>query len=112
MELLLLTSELHLDPVLSWLLLLYAVQTAQAGPSSLLEVGAADAALVDPRRGLSSTRGLCCLLSSRLSSERWCVQAGWWRSAANWVLDEILLPSTRPRGDRHQLRLIVGCRGG
>src|SRR5580692_10306509 len=48
LELLLLTSELHPDPVLPSLSLLpHTVRTAPAEPSSLLEAGTADAVLVD-----------------------------------------------------------------
>ena len=50
LELLLLTSELHPDPVLPSLSLLpHTVRTAPPEPSSLLEAGTADAVLVDAR---------------------------------------------------------------
>ena len=65
MELLLLTSELHPDPVLPSLSLLpHTIRTAPPEPSSLLEAGTADAVLVDARTDLSSARGLCRLLST------------------------------------------------
>jgi len=65
LELLLLTSELHPDPVLPSLSLLpHAVRTAPPEPASLLEAGTADAVIVDARTDLSSARGLCRLLST------------------------------------------------
>src|ERR1700740_1775483 len=116
LELLLLTSELHPDPVLPSLSLLpHTVRTAPPEPSSLLEAGAADAVLVDPRTGLSSARGLCRLLSTAGRSVPVLAvvsEGGLVAVSADWGLDEILLPSTGPAEIDARLRLVVGRRGG
>ena len=116
MELLLLTSELHPDPVLPSLSLLpHSVRTAPAEPSSLLEAGTADAVLVDARHDLSSARGLCRLLSTAGRSFPVLAvvsEGGLVAVSADWGLDEILLPSTGPAEIDARLRLVVGRRGG
>ena len=116
MELLLLTSELHPDPVLPSLSLLpHTVRTAPSEPSSLLEAGAADAVLVDARTDLSSARGLCRLLSTAGRSVPVLAvvsEGGLVAVSADWGLDEILLPSTGPAEIDARLRLVVGRRGG
>ncbi|MGO9749064.1 MAG: winged-helix domain-containing protein [Mycobacterium sp.] len=116
MELLLLTSELHPDPVLPSLSLLpHTVRTAPPEPSSLLEAGTADAVLVDARTDLSSARGLCRLLSTAGRSVPVLAvvsEGGLVAVSADWGLDEILLPSTGPAEIDARLRLVVGRRGG
>ena len=116
LELLLLTSELHPDPVLPSLSLLpHTVRTAPPEPSSLLEAGTADAVLVDARTDLSSARGLCRLLSSAGRSVPVLAvvsEGGLVAVSADWGLDEILLPSTGPAEIDARLRLVVGRRGG
>ena len=116
MELLLLTSELHSDPVLPSLSLLpHTVRTAPAEPSSLLEAGTADAVLVDARHDLSSARGLCRLLSTAGRSVPVLAvvsEGGLVAVSADWGLDEILLPGTGPAEIDARLRLVVGRRGG
>src|SRR3984885_1338306 len=116
LELLLLTSELHPDPVLPSLSLLpHTVRTAPAEPSSLLEAGNADAVLVDARHDLSSARGLCRLLSTAGRSVpvlAVVAEGGLVAVNGEWGLDEILLPSTGPAEIDARLRLVVGRRGG
>ena len=116
MELLLLTSELHPDPVLPSLSLLpHTVRTAPPEPSSLLEAGIADAVLVDARTDLSAARGLCRLLSTAGRSVPVLAvvsEGGLVAVSADWGLDEILLPSTGPAEIDARLRLVVGRRGG
>src|SRR6201987_2207867 len=116
LELLLLTSELHPDPVLPSLSLLpHAVRTAPSEPSSLLGAGAADAVLVDARTDLSGARGLCRLLSTAGRSIPVLAvvsEGGLVAVSADWGLDEILLPSTGPAEIDARLRLVVGRRGG
>src|ERR1700751_666586 len=100
LELLLLTSELHPDPVLPSLSLLpHAVRTAPAEPSSLLEAGTAEAVIVDARTYLSAARGLCRLLSTAGRSVPVVAivsEGGLVAISADWGLDEILLPFTGP----------------
>ncbi|OSC31278.1 transcriptional regulator [Mycobacterium vulneris] len=116
MELLLLTSELHPDPVLPSLSLLpHAVRTAPPEPSSLLEAGTADAVLVDARTDLSSARGLCRLLSTASRSVPVLAvvsEGGLVAVSSDWGLDEILLPTTGPAEVDARLRLVIGRRGG
>jgi DNA-binding response OmpR family regulator len=116
LELLLLTSELHPDPVLPSLSLLpHTVRTAPSEPASLLEAGTADAVLVDARTDLSSARGLCRLLSTAGRSVPVLAvvsEGGLVAVSADWGLDEILLPSTGPAEVDARLRLVVGRRGG
>ncbi len=115
MELLLLTSELHPDPVLPSLSLLpHTVRTAPPAPSSLLEAGTADAVLVDARTDLSSARGLCRLLSTagRVPVLAVVSEGGLVAVSTDWGLDEILLPSTGPAEIDARLRLVVGRHGG
>ncbi|MCV7052913.1 response regulator transcription factor [Mycobacterium heidelbergense] len=116
LELLLLTSELHPDPVLPSLSLLpHTVRTAPPEPSSLLEAGTADAVLVDARTDLSSARGLCRLLSTAGRSVPVLAvvsEGGLVAVSADWGLDEILLPSTGPAEIDARLRLVIGRRGG
>src|ERR1700758_4604695 len=106
LELLLLTSELHPDPVLPSLSLLpHTIRTAPPEPSSLLEAGTADAVLVDARTDLSSARGLCRLLSTAGRSVPVLAvvsEGGLVAVSADWGLDEILLPPPGPRRDRRQ----------
>src|SRR6202008_3922582 len=97
LELLLLTSELHPDPVLPSLSLLpHTVRTAPPEPSSLLGAGTAGAVFLDARTALSSGRGVC----RRLSTAGRAVpvlavvsEGGLVAVSADWGLDEILLPS-------------------
>lgn len=116
MELLLLTSELHPDPVLPSLSLLpHAVRTAPPEPSSLLEAGTADAVIVDARTDLSSARGLCRLLSTAGRSIPVLAvvsEGGLVAVSSDWGLDEILLPTTGPAEIDARLRLVIGRRGG
>ena len=116
LELLLLTSELHPDPVLPSLSLLpHTVRTAPAEPASLLEAGTADAVLVDARTDLSAARGLCRLLSTAGRSVPVIAivsEGGLVAISADWGLDEILLPSTGPAEIDARIRLVVGRRGG
>ncbi|BCP03351.1 MULTISPECIES: winged helix-turn-helix transcriptional regulator [Mycobacterium avium complex (MAC)] len=116
MELLLLTSELHPDPVLPSLSLLpHPVRTAPPEPASLLEAGTADAVIVDARTDLSSARGLCRLLSTAGRSVPVLAvvsEGGLVAISADWGLDEILLPTTGPAEIDARLRLVVGRRGG
>ncbi len=104
MELLLLTPELHPDPVLPSLsLLAHTVRTAPPEPSSLLEAGTADAVIVDARTDLSSARGLCRLLSTAGRSVPVLAvvsEGGLVAVNSDWGLDEILLPTTPPRSMR------------
>ncbi len=115
MELLLLTSELHPDPVLPSLPLLpHTVRVALPEPPSLLEAGTADAVLVDARTDLSSARGLCRLLKTTGRSApvlAVVTEGGLVAVNADWGLDEILLPSTGPAEIDARLRLVVGRRG-
>lgn len=114
MELLLLTSELHPDPVLPSLSLLpHTVRTALPEPPSLLEAGTADAVLVDARTDLSSARGLCRLLKTAGRSApvlAVLTEGGLVAVNADWGLEEILLPSTGPAEIDARLRLVVGRR--
>ncbi len=116
MELLLLTSELHPDPVLPSLSLLsHTVRTAPPEPASLLEAGTADAVLVDARTDLSSARGLCRLLRTAGRSVPVLAvvsEGGLVAVSADWGLDDILLPSTGPAEVDARLRLVVGRRVG
>lgn len=116
MELLLLTSELHPDPVLPSLSLLpHPVRTAPPEPASLLEAGTADAVIVDARTDLSSARGLCRLLGTAGRSVPVLAvvsEGGLVAISADWGLDEILLPTTGPAEIDARLRLVVGRRGG
>lgn len=116
MELLLLTPELHPDPVLPSLsLLAHTVRTAPPEPSSLLEAGTADAVIVDARTDLSSARGLCRLLSTAGRSVPVLAvvsEGGLVAVNSDWGLDEILLPTTGPAEVDARLRLVVGRRGG
>lgn len=116
MELLLLSSELHPDPVLPSLSLLsHVVRTAPPQPSSLLEAGAADAVLVDARTDLVSARGLCRLLGTAGRSAAVVAvvtEGGLVAVSADWGLDEILLPDTGPAETDARLRLVVGRRAG
>jgi DNA-binding response OmpR family regulator len=115
LELLLLTSELHPDPVLPSLSLLpHTVRTAAPEPSSLLEAGSTDAVLVDARTDLSSARGLCRLLRTAARSVPVVAvvsEGGLVAVSAGWGLDEILLPTTGPAEIDARLRLVVGRRG-
>ena len=116
MELLLLTSELHPDPVLPSLsLLAHSVRTAPADVSSLLEAGSADVVLVDARNDLPAARGLCRLLGTTGRSIPVLAvvsEGGLVAINADWGLDEILLPGTGPAEIDTRLRLLVGRRGG
>ncbi len=116
MELLLLTSEPHPDPVLPSLSLLpHTVRTAPTELSSLLEAGTADVVIVDARTDLSAARGLCRLLSTAGRSVPVVAvvnEGGLVAVNADWGLDEILLPSTGPAEIDARLRLVIGRRGG
>src|SRR6202012_4284092 len=94
LELLLLTSELHPDPVLPSLSLLpHTVRTAPAEPASLLAAGTAAAGLVEARTDLSAARGLCRLLSTAARSVPVVAivsEGGLVAISADWGVDEIL----------------------
>ena len=104
LDLLLLTVDPHPESVLPSLsLLAHNVRSAPTEVSSLLEAGSADVAIVDARTELAAARGLCRLLGTTGTSVPVVAvvnEGGLVAVNVDWGLDEILLPSTGPGGDR------------
>ncbi|WP_372514126.1 winged helix-turn-helix domain-containing protein [Mycobacterium interjectum] len=116
MELLLLTSELHPDPVLPSLSLLpHTVRTRPQNHPRCWRPGPRTPCWSTRRTDLSSARGLCRLLSTAGRSVPVLAvvsEGGLVAVSADWGLDEILLPATGPAEIDARLRLVVGRRGG
>ncbi|BDH59063.1 response regulator transcription factor [Tsukamurella sp. PLM1] len=117
MDLILLTSDPKPDTVLPSLsLLAHAVRPLPADVSSLLEIGAADVALVDARTDLVAARGLCRLLGTTGGGTVPVVavltEGGLVAANADWGLDDFLLPSIGPAEIDARLRLVVARRAG
>ncbi|WP_024332918.1 winged helix-turn-helix transcriptional regulator [Gordonia hirsuta] len=109
MDLLLLTDESTADAVLSSLSLLpHRVRIAPAETSSLVDVGDADAVLVDARRDLAGARALCRLLQtggSRVGAVL--TEGGLVALTADWGIDDFLLPQIGPAELDARLRLLM-----
>ncbi|GAA4383021.1 winged helix-turn-helix transcriptional regulator [Tsukamurella soli] len=116
MDLLLLTPEADPAAVVPALSLLgHSVRAVPADVSSLLEVGAADVALVDARTDLVAARGLCRLLGTTTESVpvvAILTEGGLVAANAEWGLDDFLLPGIGPAELDARLRLVVARRGG
>ncbi len=116
MDLLLLTPDSDPHVVLPSLSLLgHSVRAVPADVSSLLEVGAADVALVDARTDLVAARGLCRLLGTTTDSVpvvAVLTEGGLVAASADWGLDDFLLPGIGPAELDARLRLVVARRGG
>ncbi|MDF0528432.1 response regulator transcription factor [Tsukamurella sp. 8F] len=116
MDLLLLTPEPDAEAVVpSLALLAHSVRVVPADVSSLLEVGAADAALVDARVDLVAARGLCRLLRTTADSVpvvAVLTEGGLVAANADWGLDDFLLPGIGPAELDARLRLVAARRGG
>jgi DNA-binding response OmpR family regulator len=109
-ELLLLTSDPDPTAVLPALSLLpHRVRPLEPEVAALLEAGPYDAVLVDARTDLAAARSLCRLLSSSgIEAPVVAVvnEGGLVAVAAEWGIDEILLPAAGPAEVDARLRLV------
>ncbi len=118
MELLLLTAEPDPNRVLPALTLLpHGVRTAAPEVAALLDAGPHDAVLVDARTDLVAARSLCRLLGSTgldVPVVAVLTEGGLVAVSGEWVVDEILLPSSGPAEVDARLRLLTsrGAAGG
>ncbi|MFC5994497.1 winged-helix domain-containing protein [Pseudonocardia hispaniensis] len=110
MELLLLTADPDPGAVLPALTLLpHGVRTAAPGVAALLDAGPHDAVLVDARTDLVAARSLCRLLGSTgMDAPVIAVltEGGLVALSGEWIVDEILLPTTGPAEVDARLRLL------
>ena len=110
MELLLLTADPDPASVLPALTLLpHGVRTAAPEVAALLDAGPHDAVLVDARADLVAARSLCRLLGSTgmdVPVVAILTEGGLVAVSGEWVVDEILLPSTGPAEVDARLRLL------
>jgi len=114
MELLLLTADPGSSSVLPALSLLgHGVRAAAPEVAALLDAGPYDAVLVDARRDLVGSRGLCRLLGSTGLDVPVVVvinEGGLVALSADWGTDEILLPTAGPAEVDARLRLLIARR--
>jgi hypothetical protein len=109
-ELLLLTADPDAGSVLPALTLLpHGVRTAAPEVAALLDAGPHDAVLVDARTDLVAARSLCRLLGSTGTDVpviAVLTEGGLVAVSGEWVVDEILLPTTGPAEVDARLRLL------
>src|SRR5690606_34738244 len=90
-------------------LLPHGVRTAAPGVAALLDAGPHDAVLVDARTDLVAARSLCRLLGSTGTDVpviAVLTEGGLVAVSGEWVVDEILLPTTGPAEVDARLRLL------
>ncbi|MDQ3988930.1 MAG: response regulator transcription factor [Actinomycetota bacterium] len=114
MELLLLTADRDVDPMLPALSLLpHGRRPAAPEVAALLDAGPYDAVLVDARHDLSAARSLCRLLGSTGLDVPVVVvltEGGLVAVSADWGADEILLHTAGPAEVDARLRLLAARR--
>jgi DNA-binding response OmpR family regulator len=116
-DLLVLTNALEpaAEIVPSLGLLLHTVRVAPAEAATLIDVPPADAVLVDARRDLAHARNLCRLLrTTGLDAPLLVVvtEGGLAALAADWGVDDVILPTAGPAEVEARLRLAIGRRAG
>jgi DNA-binding response OmpR family regulator len=109
-DLLLLTSDSDPTSVLPALgLLSHRVRSVEPDVAALLEAGPYDAVLVDARADLAAARSLCRLLSSsgvEAPVVAVVTEGGLVAVAAEWGIDDIVLPTAGPAEVDARLRLV------